>query len=89
MQKVFLISFFITLIYSVGKFLEAKYIEKSFPPLRVIVRDAFVVLVSSMLCLFLFFQFEKNIYDFFNIVTDNKNKIIANKVDVFVDDPGF
>lgn len=89
MQKVIILSFLITFIYSIIKFIEAKYIENEFKPLKLVVRDAMVVLLSSMSCLFIFYYFENNIFDFFNMITDNKNKIISEKVDVFVDDPGF
>lgn len=89
MLKVVVLSFLITILYSIIKFLEVKYFDATQKPLKFVIRDALIVLVSSLICLFIFFQFEKEIMDFFNIVTEDKNILINKKVDVFVDNPGF
>jgi uncharacterized membrane protein len=91
MLKIVALSFLITIIYSIIKFIEVRYIDENKTPksLKLVIRDGLIVLVSSLVCLVIFFQFEKEIMDFFNIVTENKDILINKKVDVFVDGPGF
>jgi RsiW-degrading membrane proteinase PrsW (M82 family) len=93
MLKIVALSFLITIIYSIIKFIEVKYFNeeenKQTKPLKLVIRDALITLISSLSCLVVFFYFEKEIMEFFNVVTENKNILINKKVDVFVDNPGF
>ena len=70
------------------KFLEAKYLDKEWKPLKFFVRDAIVVLISTALGSFIFFQNNNSISELFNVVTENKTLNTAN-TQIFTDAPGF
>ena len=87
MDKVFVLGFIITLIYCIGKFVEVKYLDET-KPLKDIVRDALIVLVSSMSGAFCYFYFETSITDFLNVVTETK--VLNNTTtQVFTGNPEF
>jgi hypothetical protein len=88
MEKILIISFLITFIFCVIKFLEAKYLDKEWKPLKFFVRDAIVVLISTALGSFIFFRNDKTISELFNVVTETKTLNTAN-TQIFTDTPGF
>jgi hypothetical protein len=88
MEKILIISFLITFIFCVIKFLEAKYLDKEWKPLKFFVRDAIVVLISTALGSFIFFRNDKTISELFNVVTETKTLNTAN-TQIFTDAPGF
>jgi hypothetical protein len=88
MEKILIISFLITFIFCVMKFLEAKYLDKEWKPLKFFVRDAIVVLISTALGSFIFFRNDNTISELFNVVTENKTLNTAN-TQIFTDAPGF
>lgn len=87
-DKIVIISIVITALFCITKFLEMKYIEKELKPLKFIIRDAFIVFICSGISTLLFFYLDKNIMEFFNIITNNKTIDIIN-TNVFTDEPGF
>ena len=56
MEKVFIISFLITFVFCVVKFLEAKYLDKEWKPLKFFVRDAIIVFSSAIVASFILFN---------------------------------
>jgi TctA family transporter len=88
MEKIFIISFLITFIFCVMKFLEAKYLDKEWKPLKYFVRDAIIVLISTALGSFIFFQNNNAISELFNVVTETKTLNTAS-TQIFTDAPGF
>jgi RsiW-degrading membrane proteinase PrsW (M82 family) len=88
MEKVFLISTIVTILFCLVKFAEMKFIEKEMKPLKFLVRDAFIVMLCSFVTVFLIFNMDKNISEFFNVVTDNKT-INPSTTEIFTDEPGF
>ena len=88
MEKLLTISALITLMYCFIKILEMKYIEKEWKPLKYVIRDAVMVYISALVCLFLFGYMNGSIRDFMNVVTDNKS-INLSSTQVFTDEPGF
>ena len=65
-----------------------KYIEKNLKPLKVLVRDAIIVMICSIISTYIYFNIDKNIVEFFNIITNNR--IIEPSITpVFTDHPGF
>ena len=88
MEKVFVISILITFLFCLTKFVEMKYLEKEWKPLKLLVRDAFLVFVCSIISLFVYFQLDGSIHDFFNVVTENK-VLNPSATQVFTDEPGF
>lgn len=88
MQKVFLVSIIVTALFCFLKFVEMKYIDKEVKPLKFIVRDAFIVLICSVVGSSIIFNYDASISEFFNIVTDTTTITPAN-TQIFTDDPGF
>jgi hypothetical protein len=88
MDKVFIISIFVTLLFCVIKFIEMRYLEKDTKPLKFFVRDAIIVFLSGVASTFSFFYLENYISDFFNIVTETKT-LNTNATEIFTDSPGF
>lgn len=77
-------------VFVIIKFLEQKYIDKQKgpQPLKHLVRDVGLVALSTGVGSFLFFNYNKEIGEFFNTVTDAK-VIVDGPAQVFTDSPGF
>lgn len=88
MEKVFVISILVTVLFCIVKFIEMKYLDKETKPLKVVVRDAIIVFVSSIAATFSFFHLEHSINDFLNIITETKT-LNTNATQIFTDEPGF
>ena len=88
MDKVFIIAIFTTLLFSIIKFIEMRYLDKEKKPLKIIVRDTIIVFLSSVVATLSFFYLENYISDFFNIVTETKT-LNTNATQIFTDAPGF
>ena len=65
-----------------------KYVSKEWKPLKLVIRDAVIVFMSSISSLLVFNVSNGSMTDFFNIVTDNKVLNPA-ATEVFTGDPGF
>ena len=86
----FIVAFFITLLFALVKFGEYKFLQKEEEktPLKDIVRDLLIVLVSSLAGSYIYFNFQDSINEFFNVVTDSK--VLNNAAtQVFTDKPTF
>jgi hypothetical protein len=88
MEKAFGIAILVTLFFGFAKFLEMKYLEKTWKPLKVLIRDAFIVFFACFMGSFLVLEFQGSIQDFLNIVTETKTLNPAS-TQVFTDAPGF
>ena len=88
MEKVFVISIIVVFLFCLSKFLEMKYLEKEWKPLKHLVRDAIIVFACTALGSFVYFHMDGSVTDFLNIVTENKALNVASP-QVFTDDPGF
>lgn len=88
MQKVFIISILVTILFSLIKFAEMKFIDKKMKPLKYMVRDMMIVFGCTILATFVYFHLDKNVTEFFNIVTENKT-IHPSTTQIFTDEPGF
>ena len=88
MEKVIGVSILITIVFCIVKCLEMKFIDKEFKPLKILVRELFVVFASSFVGLFMFFQMNNTITDFFNVVTETKVLNTA-ATQVFTGEPEF
>jgi flagellar biosynthesis regulator FlbT len=90
MDPMFIVAFFITLLFALVKFGEYKFLQKEQEktPLKDIVRDLLIVLVSSLAGSYIYFNFQDSINEFFNVVTDSK--VLNNAAtQVFTDKPTF
>ena len=88
MEKLLIIASIITFMFSIMKVIEMKYVAKQWTPLKYVIRDAVMVFGSALLGLFVFFQINSTMTDFFNVVTDGK-AVNLNTTQVFTDAPGF
>jgi hypothetical protein len=88
MQKVFMIAGLISILFCFFKFLEMKYLEKEWKPLKFVIRDAVVVFLCSTIGLFVYANINTSLTDFMNVVTDNKTSNMA-ATQIFTDEPGF
>jgi hypothetical protein len=88
MEKEFILAALVTFLFSLLKFIEMKYIDKEMKPMKLFIRDAIIVFISTLLCCYVFFSYDTYITDFFNVVTDSKIINPAN-TQVFTDVPGF
>ena len=61
MENIFLFSIVISIIYIVLKYLEMKLIIKEPKPIKLIIRDALIVFISSISGFFVLSQFENNV----------------------------
>lgn len=78
-NKYILIAFIISIIYSIIKFIEMRFIKKENKPLKQIVIDIIIVFLSSILTLLLMDQFNIN-----EMITN-----IKKTPHVFTDKPEF
>ena len=88
MERELILSTLVTILFSVLKFFEMKYIDKETKPMKLFVRDSIIVFICTLLSSYVFFSYDAYITDFFNVVTDSKVINPAN-TQVFTDVPGF
>jgi len=88
MEKVLFLSVAITILFSIFKFVEMKFIDKQMKPFKIIFREVVVVFIASLVVGFFFVTYDKSISDFFNVITDTK-VISTATTEVFTDTPGF
>ena len=88
MNNLLSLAILITLLFCFTKFVEMKYLDKEFKPLKIVVRDALIVFICSMVASYLIFNMSGSINDFLNIVTENKTMNMES-AKIFTDTPGF
>jgi hypothetical protein len=88
MEQVFVITTIITLSFCLSKYVEYKYFTENVKPMKDIVRDCLLVLLSAVSGSYVYFYFQSTISDFFNVVTETK--VLSNAAtQVFTDNPTF
>ncbi len=88
MENLFLIAVVSTLLFLIIKFVEMKYLDQEMKPMKVIVRDAVIVFVSSIVASYGFVYSNSSINDFLNVITENKT-MNMDSTQIFTDNPGF
>jgi len=88
METALFLAVAISVLYSIVKYLEMRYLEQKMKPLREIVRDVLMVAVSSFICSFVFIYNKNKIDDFVAVVT-NTNILKPENTQVFTGVPGF
>jgi hypothetical protein len=83
MEKFILVAFIIALLFGLGKFIIAKFVEKDIPPLKVIVRDTALTGIASLVTIFAMSQVE-SVWSTSSILPGS----IATP-QIFTDEPGF
>jgi hypothetical protein len=79
MNNIFVISAIISITFLLVKFFEMRYIEKESKPLKLLIRDAFLVYFSVIMANFIIEQINPMI----------KHSSNAKATQVFTDNPGF
>jgi surface polysaccharide O-acyltransferase-like enzyme len=67
MDNIFLVAGLIAFIFLVIKFLEMKYVEKEYKPLKYLIRDGLAVYISSVLCFIMLEQVKPVVENVVNI----------------------
>ena len=88
MENVIITSLAITFLYVCVKIIEMKFIDKQWKPVKQIIKDAAVVLISSVVVTLSYNYLKPNINEFFSVVTDSK-VVSATNTQVFTDEPNF
>jgi len=88
MEKAFILAVAISVLYSIIKYLEMRFLEQKMKPLREIVRDVLMVSVAAFVCSFVFIYNKNKIDDFVAVVT-NTNVLKPENTQVFTGVPGF
>jgi len=88
MEKLFVLSGIITLLFSIAKIVEMKYVEKKWTPVKYVIRDAMMVFIAAFVGLFGFLQMNGTLNDFMNVITENKS-LNLKATQIFTDEPGF
>ena len=88
MEKLFLLSILISIVYAIVVIAEGKFVQKKLKPTKEIIIEGFFVFISSIVSLFLFFKMSGTLTDFFNVITDTKTDNLK-ATEVFTGDPGF
>ena len=88
MEKLFIISILICIVYAIVTIIEGKFVQKKLKPTKEIIREGFFVFISSLVSLFLFFKMSGTLTEFFNIITDTKTDTVK-ATEVFTGEPGF
>ena len=91
MEAMLIVSLLVTVLFFVAKFLETRYLEKdpeNQRPLKDTVRDSIIVLCSSLVACFIYFNLNSRLNEFFNVITETK-VLNPDSTMVFTDAPGF
>lgn len=88
MENLFLLAVLATILFLFIKFLEMKYLEKEFKPLKLVVRDGIIVFISTIVAAYSFFYMNGSISDFLNVITENK-VLQPDATQIFTDTPAF
>lgn len=84
-----LLSISIVIVFTGVKFVEMQYIDKNVRPLKLYIRDAVYVFISSIGILYVFGTYEKHVLDFFFFITNTKNIATPTQTPIFTGEPGF
>ena len=88
MEKEIAFSLLVSIFYGIFKFIEMKYIEKEWKPVKLIVRDVIMVMISSFVGAIIFVQYHQSFSNFFSVITDNVMLDTSN-TKVYTDSPSF
>lgn len=88
MEKTFTLAIIVTIIFSMFKFLEMKYIDQEWKPLKIIVKESIIVFISSFIALLIYIQGYSSFSDFFSIITDSKINDLKS-TEIFTGEPEF
>jgi len=83
MEKILIVVCIVAILFALGKFALAKFVEKEMPPVKIIVRDTALAGMATMVGLFAMTQIE-NVWGAASILPGS---VAAPQI--FTDEPGF
>jgi len=87
-ETIFLLAFFTTTLFLLLRFLEMKFIDKEYKPLKIILRDGVMVFSSTLITAYILSNMNGSIKDFMNVITETKVLDPA-ATQIFTDTPAF
>ena len=87
-DHLFLVAVFATAFFMIARFLEMKFIDKEYKPLKILVKDAIMVFGSTLVASYAFFYMNGSFKDFMNVITETKTLDPA-ATQIFTDAPAF
>ncbi len=88
MNHTLMVATSIVVLYAIFRFLEIRYWDKNYPPVKYVVRELIKVFLCSWICVAVFGKFDGQISDFFSVIMDKK-VLDPTSVNVFTDEPNF
>jgi len=87
-EHLFLVAVFATVVFLIARFIEMKFIDKEYQPLKVLVKDALMVFGATLFASYGFFYMNGSFKDFMNVITETKVLDPA-ATQIFTDSPAF
>jgi len=67
-----------------------KFVDKEMQPLKILVKDAVLVFITSMVATYAFYKMDGNISNMLNVITDTTTVPVGSGVtEIFTDVPAF
>jgi len=91
----FLISLLIVILYNIVNYIEMRFIQDDYKPVKTLAKDSIIIVLASLASLWIYTNYESYFVDFFSILmnkTGNQLGTMANKtkdIPVFTDLPDF
>jgi len=87
-ETVFLLAFFTTTLFLLLRFIEMKFIDKEYKPLKILLRDGIMVFSSTLITAYILSNMNGSIKDFMNVITETKT-LNPEATQIFTDIPTF
>jgi len=83
------LSVILVIVFTGLKWVEMQYIDKDDRAIKLFIRDAAYIFLSSLTVLYVYTTYEKNVLDFFFFITDTKNIATPIQTPIFTGEPEF
>jgi hypothetical protein len=87
-DHIFLVAFFSVILFMIARFIEMKFIDKEYKPLKILMKDAVMVFSATLVASYGFFYMNGSFKDFMNVITETKVLDPA-ATQIFTDAPAF
>lgn len=87
-DHLFLVAVFSVVLFLFARFIEMKFIDKEYKPLKVLLKDAMMVFGATLVASYGFFYMNGSFKDFMNVITETKVLDPAS-TQIFTDVPAF
>ena len=87
-DHLFLVAVFSVIIFLLARFIEMKFIDKEYQPLKILMKEAVMVFGATLVASYGFFYMNGSFKDFMNVITETKVLDPA-ATQIFTDTPAF